>query len=366
MKSLNPQMNLFSKANVENRDGLRIPSFEDYLTEDKPAYHHQGLLVFNNSKNWEAKTVLVDGNLVYCHDDGPLNIREESKARLTEDVPAGVITNITKRFKENAKYRKLVLLNGDQNEDDDLSAGNGPELNLQDDCPNMPTCSFACLVRFYSPRGNLEKFNSVMKRLATGEIKVLDYTLDEHRHFSAEDKKIMRRKKDNEPRPPEPGFVKIGRGWHRSGTVLFYDQKNSMCLLLGQDENTYFGVQLPKKVATIKDAFKLLMPKEVWNRPFVRQGEWFLVPVNEKKVPKGLDCSVVSDGHCRDMILPLETPDSNHHHLECDELRIGKDGIAYALNPSLEHEQHASVKVTGWGTFYRNTAVRSFSEEGVD
>jgi hypothetical protein len=54
------------------------------------------------------------------------------------------------------------------------------------------------------------------------------------------------------------------------------------------------------------------------------------------------------------------------HSICTDDGRVGKDGKTYILNPTLQHEDHGDVDAHGWFTVVRNTAVVSFSQEGVD
>lgn len=263
--------------------------------------------------------------------------------------PSAILVESKKR---PARTKRLMLVNGDQNGD------NEPDLSFVGEFSNleMPTTSFACLERFFSEKEGL-------KRLYTGKMKVVDYTTDERRPLSEEDKKVLSRKKNNRPKPPEPGFTLVGREWHRSGTVLLQDQERGMCVLMGQDEGTYFGVELPKMAKSIAEAFQILIPKEVGEKEFTRQGEWFMVPVDEKEVPEHADCVACDD---YSIILPLESADSNHHSVNSSDIRIGKDGLVYAYDPDVEHDDHASISGNGWFTFYRNTALRSYSQEGVD
>lgn len=272
------------------------------------------------------------------------------KNAVESSAPPSAILVESKKKPDGLK--RLMLVNGDQNGNDD------PELSFVDEFSDLglPTTSFACLERFF-------KENEGLKRLCNGHMKVVDYTTDERRPLSDEDKKLLARKKNNRPKPPEPGFTLVGREWHRSGTVLLQDQERKMCILMGQDEGTYFGVELPKMAKSIADAFQILIPKEVVEKEFTRQGEWFMTPVADEDVPEHANCVACDD--CS-IILPLESADSNHHRVESSDVRIGKDGQVYAHNPNVEHDDHASISGYGWFTFYRNTALRSYSQEGVD
>jgi len=72
--------------------------------------------------------------------------------------------------------------------------------------------------------------------------------------------------------------------------------------LCGHDERDWFVAAVPKRVSTVREAKQALMPAEVWeearllrysatnnrrNPLFVRQGEWFFVPV-DREFPEAL------------------------------------------------------------------------------
>lgn len=202
----------------------------------------------------------------------------------------------------------------------------------------------------------------VEQNLLNGNIKILDASPDEKRTCNS--KKILPLAKLREKlNPPQSGFTLIRKGdgyvWHRSGSVLFsYKGKH---YLVGQDEGTYFGVELATKEISLKKAFENLIPKEVRGKKYKRQGEWFMVPVKVKDVPPIEEC-IGQD--ITSMSLPVKSKDDNRHELE-GNVRI-KDNRIYAYRPFLSHDQHGAIACAGWVTFYRNTAVRSVSQEGVD
>lgn len=173
--------------------------------------------------------------------------------------------------------------------------------------------------------------------------------------------------------PPGRGYSVIkslkGYVWHKSEYVLMYDSILKKSYLLGQDEDQYFGVELPTNPKNVDDAVESLKPKEIRNIDCQRQGEWFLVPVDEKNVPsEGDEITVVLES---DLIEPLvsvilpRTIDGNKHRLSSCNVRI-KDNVVYALDPYLKHDQHETVSSLGWVKFLKNTAVRSVSVDGVD
>jgi hypothetical protein len=139
--------------------------------------------------------------------------------------------------------------------------------------------------------------------------------------------------------------------------------------LFGQDEGTYFGCELPPyavRPTTVADAFQLLTPVKARNKVGVqRQGEWFSVPTIEEKVPS-LDKCLASNNCC--LNLPVAHPDSHLHEIQSVDIRLAKDGVIYALDPVVKHNagEHEDLVAQGWVMFACNTAVQSFSVEGVD
>ena len=265
--------------------------------------------------------------------------------------PGAIVVQTTKKLLKDNKLKRMVLINAD--DDNEMES-------LVDEFDNLgvPATSFRCMQRFYEG-------NEALDRISEGKLMMFDFTSDTYKNLSVTDKKLLSENKT--PKPPEPGFSLVGSGagqrWHRSGTVLLQDKERNFCILMGQDEGTYFGVQLPKMVRTVAEAFESLVPKEVTGQKYQRQGEWFMVPVDEKDVPTLTECSAYSEDT---LVLPIETADSNYHYLAADEIRVGFDGYVYAQNVNLTHDEHQSLRGIGWHVFYKNTAVRSFSEQGVD
>ena len=236
-------------------------------------------------------------------------------------------------------------------------------VEVKDGTPAV-TISFLCLSRFLDDAEPLK----LAAMLHSGRIKVLDFTTDETRKVSAAD-----RKKHNDRKPvlpPEPGFTYMDNEdgpavWHRAATVLL--KSGRMRILLGQDDGTYFGCELKGTPGTIKEAFKSLMPEHIRKvRGVKRQGEWFVVPVADKNVPAITECVALSD---EGIDLPVDDKDSARHTVCSTDIRVAKDGRIYTLAGTLRHSEddHPVVAMPNkWHTFDRNTAKRSFSQEGVD
>lgn len=266
-------------------------------------------------------------------------------------------------LKVSSDYRMIPLVNGDlPGSESHLPMGN---LNWGDECDEfvkkMPTCSFACLGRLVGG------FNKAITQLDKGTLSIVDFTVDDWVNYTLEEGKIVD-KSGVGALPPNYGFTAMTNGWHRSGFVLFHNEIDGKHYLLGQDEGTYFGVELPKPAKTIEEAVQSLVPEEVRGSKYQRQGEWFIVPVKENDVPPRHEWAVQFEATSYDrcVFLPLESPDSNRHYVCADEGVIAKDGRVYACCGELQHEEHKAVPWNGWATFYKSTAVRSVSQGGVD
>lgn len=224
-----------------------------------------------------------------------------------------------------------------------------------------PCFSFTCLARFFglnvrSKRG----ISSILKLLEFVEI--VDFTQDQISETH------------------KPGFTRIGRKYHKAGSVLIkvperWSASGNRPLnvdgyyLLGFDDGQYFGCELPHKVDSLKAAYESLMPSVVRGKKGVcRQGEWFFVPVKEKDVPSGDNIwKFFGDSFC----LPQDDAGSNIHncvsHGFVGEVRVDLDnGGIYMRNVRVFHNEHKTLKIRDWHRVYKNLALRSFSVDGVD
>lgn len=258
----------------------------------------------------------------------------------------------------NLKGQRGLLMNADDNANDFVEAADREE-NV--DCA-LASASFSCIARLLFP--NLKQgivvpkkiIIDAMKKVANGEVSILDFRPDSRIPMSKAD---QRRKN---PIPPSPGYTDIGRAWHRPGSVLFRSGKT--CYFVGQDDSQYFGVQLQGQVETVEGALLDLQPNSVRGKKWLRQGEWFVLPIADRNMPKNLTPDVrLDDGF---VALPKTDPKSNTHSLWAEQYRFGLKGEIYAKEVRLSHEEHIRIEADGWCSLVRNTAVRSVSEQGVD
>lgn len=331
----------------------------------------------------EGELFLLNTKRFFCvggiSDGGHVHLRSISST----EVPIGILlASCDVRNKMNKNFGSLILINGDED---------AAELNEMvgiDKC-GFPTMSFDCLHQFYSKLS----FRTLIKKLTDNVLCVIDYSSDERRpltklHMASlkvvrKNNKVYQEKRLS-LKPPEFGFTLVGEKlneeWHRPGFVLLEDTKQSgatpgtgmMHLLLGQDEDTYFGCELSEACSSIDEALRSLVPEELQERnDLVRQGEWFMVPVPLSEVPAEKDAVLLFDGDHSgyaegEVWLPLDRPESKQHFVH-GAGRVSQDGQVYVDGCTLEHEDHeAADGGSGWVTFRKNTAVRSFSQEGVD
>lgn len=172
---------------------------------------------------------------------------------------------------------------------------------------------------------------------------------------------------------PIPGASFVLGKWHISPAVLLsYDNVHSKTFyLLGMDEDQYFGVELPGKATNLKDAYTMLVPKEIRDKKYTRQGEWFIVNVPEPDL-KHTEMLANINGSDFSIHLPVDDEDSNHHWIEpCYEMSrviIDLNYNFYSYNCQLTHEEHATFRCdhSTWYKYVINTAVKSVSVDGVD
>lgn len=239
------------------------------------------------------------------------------------------------------------------------------------------TISFMCMYRMLltdkqlqrKPIRNGQAFHFVADAFAQGKLQLSSWSSDERRPLSDKNKSDINSKK--KPQPPEFGFTLLSSGgkrsWHRPAWICFRDNKKNF-YIMGMDEDSYFCSMLPEIGSTtlsVKEALRLLVPTEA-DASTPRQGEWFVVAVNDKDVP-AIEESVAFSQSGGTLSLPVESADSNEHVLE-GVFRISKDNIIYAKGATLFHDEHQNLDISSksWHKLVRNTARRSVSVQGVD
>lgn len=304
------------------------------------------------------------GNLVYSvlHDKP---VSSQGKQSLV-----GVLVKSKK-----SGYKFAILTNGEMQD--------GIIDNVPSSETNVATFSPTCLTRLITNnrKSYVAKSNilDTWKKLASGEIELLDSTqeirkdvnpkmLVEYR-ASSNIRKVeenAKRRKDY----PGHGYTLINAAgysiiWHKPASCLFSYKKNSY--LIGQDEGTYFGCELVIECKTMKDAYACLMPPDIRKlKGVLRQGEWYFIPVNKKKLPEQSLRLEIDGG----VILSRETDQDNMHEVCSYDMFVADDGkfYFYGHDAKVIHNQHNSPKFhrSTWYTVMKNTALMSVSQEGMD
>ena len=213
--------------------------------------------------------------------------------------------------------------------------------------------SFECLDQYKQKdrEWTIQNFNKLYE--------ILDYTEDDEKDLTEKEIKLY----DLGKYIPPLGYTVLNDYYiHRSATILLRNKKNDEHLLMGQDEGTYFLCLLKGKPKTIDAAYKDLTPKVALGKSYKRQGEWFFVHCEEPK-----NCLILTSATDTYEIfgLPIDDPLSNLHTVVADRFAI-KDNILYLYNWKVHHDQHTDISSSGWCSVHKNTALKSFSQEGVD
>lgn len=304
---------------------------------------------FDNNNSYNREWAVIKDNIVYDYN-------YNSTSPISDRI-IGII--LDRPFKG---FAKTLILRGD-NEFNNLVSGNKL---------GMPTFSFSALSRMVYNDETKKNVGKVVDSMISGAIEVLDFTADEKEPLTkAQKKQLTAHRKSTKNNPPptgKAGFSIVGNEWHKSASFLLRHNANNMGrntshYIFGQDEGTYFGSVLPVPVKTVDEAFEILIPEEAKEKKYQRQGEWFIIPVDESEIPSIQDTIAFGS-----VVLPLEDEKSNAHTIftsndEVINVRVSSDGRIYAKDSYLYHNQHDTIYWKGWVTFYRNTALKSVSAE---
>lgn len=265
------------------------------------------------------------------------------------------------------KNKNIIILNADE----------GESYCLVDDCKSyqFPVLSFACLSKFFNNKkhNTTININNIADLLIKGTFNLLDYSADEWKDVEHEDLILYnnwkkRGEKGKCPITIPRGFSVVGKQYHKASGVLLKDnRKNGKTMVFGVDEDQYFGCELPTNPRTLKQAFIDLIPKEIRDKKYERQGEWFCVEISKKDFPKRHEFDMFQTDFYNEktICLPIDDPDSNVHILRAKLIGI-KDKVIYIQNGNISHDQHETLILDKYHYFVKNTALRSVSQEGVD
>lgn len=325
-----------------------VPSLEDFLK--KPSNRFELGTIFDYNENEEL----------------PIEYQVKNKKVIAGRNQHKYVLAVIFKYKN----KNILILNADE----------GENYHLVEDCNTykFPTLSFACLSKFFNEKDHDSRKNidAIANLLVRGTFSLLDYSEEQTKKIDPEDLTLYRSwvKKGEKGKCPiniPSGFSVVGSLYHKASGVLLKDnRKNGKTMIFGVDEDQYFGCELPTNPTTLKQAFIDLIPKEIRNKQFLRQGEWFCVEISKKDFPQVSDFDMYyydeydSSNTC-DMFLPIDDPMSNAHHINANKIGI-KDKVIYAYNGTLNHGQHESLRLSNYYYFVKNTALRSVSQKGVD
>lgn len=202
------------------------------------------------------------------------------------------------------------------------------------------------------------------------EIKISDYRTrtitktktisdKEYQSLTADEKK---RYTKQEERRPESALLRVGDKYYLSS----------------MDGWNYFMCLLPEPVNTVDEAFEALIPTEVKDKKYVRQGEWFFVEAWElTSLVKALSVSGIKHLYQKmapKLVLPKKNPNSNSHiatrgwHCKDDKLIFVTGQIRHQTRWGGRGE-HAMLRLSTSDNpkiflAYENRAVESYSASG--
>lgn len=349
-------------------------AMDHYLETGEYSLEYEGCPCFMDCKDED----------IFCDRDGGIyyittNIRDFQDEDMSERfqrmtgpgvIPSAVIVpSNTKKMPGNRKNHLLLVVNADGDNEWQPYWGLVNALEKF----QFPAISFRCLSMLVGTIDKPVGPTDLVRALYNGTLFITDYVPDEFRPLSDEEKDLRKRR---QKLTPPPGFTLLDHAhrktqWHRTATVVFRNYRKNESYLVGRDEDAYFGCQLKHTVGTIDAAYKDLTPKAAQVAGVLRQGEWFMIPVDKGDIPDKSECAALWECEhydCTRVALPIETEANSRHFLRSVDGRISRDGKVYAYNCAMEHEneEHVEVRFQGWCTFARNTAVRSVSVQGVD
>lgn len=156
---------------------------------------------------------------------------------------------------------------------------------------------------------------------------------------------------------------------HFTGASLFSIQNKYFLFDIDRREVKHkvfnpFLVELPKKVTTIKEAYRSLKPEEVWEaesefKDVKRQGEWFFIPVDYNGPADASRPEEVKwQGPIRRMILRAGQNRPNYATEGVESKMYVKGEITHS------GREHADLLLKTWHKAVPNTATKSFTITG--
>ena len=120
--------------------------------------------------------------------------------------------------------------------------------------------------------------------------------------------------------------------------------------LIGFDEKHMFVSMLPRRIVTVKEAHAALFPRYLKGRKYVRQGEFFFSPVNEREERTIRKFFMVLHFDVqRDAAIEKQNGDSDHFAscwMKCHEVQY--------VHSLIRHDRHAPLFLNGWHRVFVN------------
>ena len=296
------------------------------------------------------------------------------------------VPNWDKYYKSKCKFKETLdlvgtkgfLLNADRGEPGGM--GNGGTVQHQWMCFNYATIQ----IPFSALEGAIPELftNTVWDRKRDfSELRIVDKSkdrwddLDSYDYVNSVSHEVIISKKEFEKLSDEEKLSTRQRQERRPESVVL--EYHGRYYLSSMDENSYFISKLPKRVYTVEEAFECLKPKEVKDKIWQRQGEWFFVelPFSDK------DKKGIYNSMDQGFILPKDDIRSNDHTATrgCWGMDIAfrnNEKVKYIkgntpiVSGQIHHPEHKvlnlSFKKYGIKIFaaFKNTATGNWSAEG--
>lgn len=153
------------------------------------------------------------------------------------------------------------------------------------------------------------------------------------------------------PRFRQGGYYRVGDSAYQ---VCQHAPETTTAFLVGIDESSHFISQLPKLVTSVEEAHEVLKPKGLGEN-YLRQGEWFFVPVTDPLVVEDLDARLRRSLKRRDSAALR----GMEHYSSHQGISMTAYGSRYAIGPIVDTREghHKRLMLDGWHEVIRNTEV---------
>jgi len=150
---------------------------------------------------------------------------------------------------------------------------------------------------------------------------------------------------------------RVGRRPYRIGDSAYqvcqHAPETTTAFLVGIDESSHFISQLPELATSVEEAHEILKPEGSGDN-YLRQGEWFFVPVTDPLVVEDLDDRLRRSLNRRGSAAFGEMERHSSHQ----GIAVTAYGGRYAIGPIVDiREHHKRLMLDEWHKVIRNTEV---------